>query len=99
MDKSYFELVNYNPDKHWHIEYFNGDQTIEAIAFQRKHIDIWDVFFNDWVDEGECHSIIHESDGYIDPVFGAYLFGEEENQVIKRFHDWVSKVLLPHRHK
>jgi len=96
LNQSYFDPEKYVNDRHWHIEY-DGNPSIECIAFQRKDNDSWDVFFNDFKDESEFSTLFVEPNRFRDSVFGVFLFNDEEKNVIDKFRMWVEKSLLPYR--
>ena len=69
---------------------------IEGVGFQRIDNGTWDVFFNDFVDDSEYEALVKES-SQRDEYFGVLLFNSSENEVVQRFHEWVTNVLLPYR--
>jgi hypothetical protein len=97
MKKGYFNTNNYNPDKHWHIGYYNDGYDIEAIGIQRLDNGTWDVFFNDFKDDSECETLFGDSAVHKEYYFGIFLFNAKEEEVEAKFKQWVQDLLLPFR--
>jgi hypothetical protein len=83
----------YKPE-HIHLGYYENEYNIEAIAFLNEN-ENYDVFFDDYQDEGLCDSTYDRHD-----IFGAFLFQvKDEDEGLRRFHEWIENVLIPLRNK
>lgn len=78
---------------HWHIGYYEGKYSIEAIGFENVE-GTWDVFFNE-LDYEDLQKLFG-SEYEIDKEFCVLIFkAKDYEEAQSKFSKWVETVLLP----
>lgn len=99
-EQSYFNPENYTGN-HLHVDNWKDEFTtfIEAIAWVRED-ETMDLFFNDFADDEEYHSLFGDKEHHYDEFMGVFISNVKTNEeAYDKFGEWIEEVLNPYRNK